>query len=104
MFVGAEPRLCLCDASCPIILEDGEQPERVRQCLNINANKVFRHPNRTWEAFLKGHRRSKNLEAKPVSHVFSPGFSATCWLWLMPGSERENSDSIVFMHKWSNTQ
>ena len=38
----------------------------------------------------KGHRLLKNLEAKTVSCVFSPGFSALCHLWLMLGSEREN--------------
>ena len=33
---------------------------------------------------------SKYLEAKAVSHVFSPGFSAICHLWLMLGSEPKN--------------
>ena len=38
----------------------------------------------------KGHRLLKNVEAKAVSHVFSPGFSAICQLGPMLGSEREN--------------
>ena len=43
---------------------------------------------------VKSHRLVK-------SHVFSPDFSATCHLWLMLGSERENQDSIDFMHEFS---
>ena len=56
------------------------------------------------QVLQKGHRLLKHLEAKAVSHVFSPGFSAICHAWLLLGSERENQDSIAFLQKMSITQ
>ena len=63
----------------------------------------FRLSSHLGQGLAKGHMLN-NLEAKAASHLFSPGFSAICHLWPMLGSERENSDSIAFTHKWSNTQ